>query len=136
MEAFLAARDQDELSQPFTFVIDMSHTLLLAPRRSEHVACAGGNTVLAAGEMGFTRSSGRWSATYISNQSTGYCPGNASWPTVESCLGHVGIYCGTGFTHPITFRHCSACREWNTVKDCHFVCVFCDGDLSREELPR
>lgn len=133
LERFLAPCDQDELSEPFTFVIDMSHTLLLTPRRSEHVACAGGSRVLAAGEMGFSHSAGQWSATYISNQSTGYCPGVESWFTVESCLGHVGVYCGTGFTHPFTFRHCPDCHEWNTVKDGHFVCVFCDGDLPREE---
>src|SRR5438045_827951 len=36
-----------------TFVIDAAGNLLLADRRSEHVACAGGGPVMSAGEMFF-----------------------------------------------------------------------------------
>lgn len=36
-----------------TFVIDLDGKLRLADRNSEHVACAGGGPVLAAGEMTF-----------------------------------------------------------------------------------
>jgi hypothetical protein len=34
-----------------TFVIDATGDLLVADRRSEHVACAGGSAVLSAGEL-------------------------------------------------------------------------------------
>lgn len=37
--------------EPFTYVVDVDGVLRLAPRRSEHVACAGGGEVLAAGEI-------------------------------------------------------------------------------------
>ncbi|MEU6730442.1 hypothetical protein ABZ917_42625 [Nonomuraea wenchangensis] len=37
----------------------MDGVLLLAPRRSEHVACAGGRPVLSAGEISFAREAGR-----------------------------------------------------------------------------
>jgi hypothetical protein len=37
--------------EPLTFVIDVVGTLRVAPRRSEHVACAGGGDVLSAVEL-------------------------------------------------------------------------------------
>ncbi|MGW5399618.1 hypothetical protein [Streptomyces sp. NPDC003952] len=40
-----------QLAEPFTFVIDSTGVLRLAPRRSEHVVCAGGGPVLGAGEI-------------------------------------------------------------------------------------
>lgn len=62
-------------AEPFTYVVDMSGTLRLAPRRSEHVACAGGEPVLGAGEILFSRTAdGGWAVESVSNQSTGYCP--------------------------------------------------------------
>jgi hypothetical protein len=71
---WVSARSQEELGEPFTFVIDMDGVLRLAPRRSEHVVCAGGGQVLSAGEMSFDRPAGRWAAIEVSNQSTGYRP--------------------------------------------------------------
>ncbi|MFE0132547.1 hypothetical protein ACFWY6_13405 [Streptomyces sp. NPDC059037] len=132
LEKFLSSRDRDELDQPFTFIVDMSGILRLAARRSEHVACAGGGTVLAAGEIEFSRQADRWMAVSVSNQSTGYCPDVESWTAVESALDHAGIQHGSGYSHPITFRRCPrpSCREWNSVKDSYFFCVFCDSPLS------
>lgn len=49
LEAWLDARDPAELDEPFTFTVNMAGTLQLASRRSEHVACAAGRPVLAAG---------------------------------------------------------------------------------------
>ncbi|MER8098135.1 hypothetical protein [Streptomyces goshikiensis] len=40
-----------ELAEPFTFVIDSVGVPRVAPRRSEHVVCAGGGPVLGAGEI-------------------------------------------------------------------------------------
>lgn len=51
--AWLTGCDGKEALEPLTFVIDSSGILRLAPRRSEHVACAGGGPVLSAGEVTF-----------------------------------------------------------------------------------
>jgi hypothetical protein len=60
---------------PATFIIDLSGRMLVADRRSEHVACAGGRPVLSAGEIFLVRDgSGQLYVAEISNQSTGYCP--------------------------------------------------------------
>lgn len=50
---WVVERSAAELAEPFTFVVDVDGWLPLAPRRSEHVACAGGGSVLGAGEVGF-----------------------------------------------------------------------------------
>ncbi|MEV7562840.1 hypothetical protein [Streptomyces sp. NPDC089795] len=124
-----------ELCEPFTFVVDGAGVLRLAPRRSEHVVCAGGGTVLSAGEMAFGRESGRqsgrWVVREVSNQSTGYCPDACSWPAVADALEAAGIGHPGCFTHEVVFRRCPACEQLNIVRDEHFVCVFCDGALPR-----
>jgi hypothetical protein len=43
------ARNQPAIEEGATFVVLPSGVLRLAPRRSEHVACAGGQAVLTAG---------------------------------------------------------------------------------------
>ncbi|MFG2823756.1 hypothetical protein ACGFX4_30570 [Kitasatospora sp. NPDC048365] len=118
-----------ELAEPFTYVVDPAGVLRLAPRRSEHVACAAGQRVLAAGEIGFGRVGGRWVVEQVSNQSTGYCPDVVSWPAVARALDRVGIDRPEGFTHAVVFRRCTACGECSVVRDGHFVCVFCDAKL-------
>ncbi|MFE5804412.1 hypothetical protein [Streptomyces sp. NPDC056491] len=128
-EDWISGRPGAELSEPFTFVVDAAGVLRLAPRRSEHVVCAGGGPVLSAGEMGFGRESGRWVVRTVSNQSTGYCPDAASWPAVADALATAGIGHPAGFTHEVVFRRCPACRELNIVREGDFVCVFCDASL-------
>ena len=59
LDGWLAGRAEAELAEPFTYVVGLDGLLRLAPRRSEHVACAGGADVLGAGEMGFERAAGR-----------------------------------------------------------------------------
>lgn len=122
----------DELAEPFTFVVDGGGVLRLAPRRSEHVVCAGGREVLSAGEMSFREESGRWVVEEVSNQSTGYCPDISSWPAVAKALDQVEIRRPPEFTHKVVFRRCHSCRELNVVREKDFVCVFCGGDLPRE----
>ncbi|MEU0040036.1 MULTISPECIES: hypothetical protein [unclassified Streptomyces] len=121
-----------ELAEPFTFVVDSAGLLRLAPRRSEHVVCAGGEEVLSAGEMSFREESGRWAVEEVSNQSTGYCPDVISWPAVAEALDRIGIRHPSGFTHEVVFRRCRPCRELNIVREEDFVCVFCGEDLPRE----
>ncbi|MYS21272.1 hypothetical protein GA0115240_128515 [Streptomyces sp. DvalAA-14] len=129
LAAWLAVRTEEELREPFTFVIGLDGMLRLAPRRSEHVACAGGEPVLSAGEIAFARRAGEWAVAEISNQSTGYCPDVASWPAVADALDLLGLRHPEVFTHEVVFRRCPRCQEHNIVREEHFVCVFCDADL-------
>jgi hypothetical protein len=129
---WVAARSAAELAEPFTFVVDVDGWLLLAPRRSEHVACAGGDPVLGAGEVGFAYEAGRWVVTEVSNQSTGYCPDVGSWAAVARAFDRAGLARPDGFTHAVVFRRCPGCRELNIVRENDFVCVFCGGDLPAE----
>ncbi|MFI0928408.1 hypothetical protein ACH4TP_31520 [Streptomyces sp. NPDC021012] len=127
-----SALTPDELAEPFTFVVDAGGVLRLAPRRSEHVVCAGGEEVLSAGEMSFREESERWVVEEVSNQSTGYCPDVISWPAVAEALDRIGIARPSSFTHEVAFRRCGFCRELNLVREEDFVCVFCGEGLPRE----
>jgi len=124
--AWLGAHEPDE---PFTYVVDLAGVLRLAPRRSEHVACAAGAPVLGAGEITFAREAGRWTVGEVSNQSTGYCPDLTSWAAVRHALDRAGVAHPGGFTLPIEFRRCPECHERNLVKDHDFVCALCGADL-------
>ncbi|MGW4028764.1 hypothetical protein ACWEFL_05470 [Streptomyces sp. NPDC004838] len=128
-EDWVAERSTAELGEPFTFVVGTDGVLRLAPRRSEHVACAGGAMVLSAGEISFVREAGRWAVGEVSNQSTGYCPDVTSWPEVARALDDVGLGRPSGFTHEVVFRRCPGCQEHNIVREDDFVCVFCGSDL-------
>jgi hypothetical protein len=112
-----------------TFVIDPNGGLLIADRRSEHVACAGGRPVLSAGEMFFAIERERVEVSAVSNQSTGYCPEPESWPAVAAALDRIGLVHPGRFTTEIVFRRCPACQERNIVKDGWFVCGVCGADL-------
>lgn len=129
--AWLATRGHEERAEPFTFVVGLDGALRLAPRRSEHVACAGGAPVLSAGEITFAWDGDAWTVSAVSNQSTGYCPDPDSWPAVDEALDRAGLTHPGHFTDAIVFRRCPRCRERNVVKDDHFVCAVCDADLPR-----
>jgi hypothetical protein len=129
LDGWLAGRAEAELTEPFTYVVGLDGLLRLAPRRSEHVACAGGAEVLGAGEMGFERAAGLWTVREVSNQSTGYCPRLGSWDAVERALDGADIGRPDGFTHAVVFRRCVSCREISIVREGDFVCVFCGSDL-------
>ena len=130
--AWVSARTAQELAEPFTFVVDVAGVLRLAPRRSEHVVCAGGEAVLAAGEVRFRGEADRWTVVEVSNQSTGYCPDLSSWSAVADALDRAELAHPAGFTHEVVFRRCPSCRELNIVREGDFVCVFCDEDLPPE----
>ncbi|WP_274710572.1 hypothetical protein [Streptomyces sp. SKN60] len=126
---WVVGRSAAELAEPFTFVVGMDGVLRLAPRRSEHVACAGGGMVLSAGEIGFMREAARWTVSMVSNQSTGYCPDVSSWAEVARALDAVELRRPSGFTHEVVFRRCPDCQEHSIVREDDFVCVFCGSDL-------
>ena len=109
-----------------TFVVNSDGFLLLAPRRSEHVACAGGSPVFSAGEIAFAAAG---KVTEASNQSTGYCPEPESWLALATALDRIGVERPSDFTSSITFRLCTACSERNIVKDNWFFCDLCEAEL-------
>ena len=112
-----------------TYVVDLSGELLLAPRRSEHVACAGGRPVLAAGEMRFDDTG---NVVEVSNNSTGYCPAESCWSAVDRALANLGLNFPEQLTFTAVFRRCPACGERNLVKDDWFHCGLCDANLPRQ----
>lgn len=112
-----------------TFVIDAAGGLLLAGRRSEHVACAGSGPVLSVGEMFFLVRDDGVEVAEVSNQSTGSCPEPESWPAVAAALDRAGVRHPGRFTTEVVFRRCEKCGERNVVKDGWFVCGVCGADL-------
>jgi hypothetical protein len=129
LDAWLSSRPTMELDEPFTFVVDLTGTLRLAPRRSEHVACAAGQPILAAGEIGFTRHGIGWTVTQISNQSTGYCPETTSWTQTAAALDQARIPHPGHFTDAFIFRRCPDCAQINIIKDDDYTCGVCDHPL-------
>ena len=129
LSAWIATRASDiesDGSLIATFTISVDCILLLAPRRSEHVACAGGGPVLSAGEITFSSVE---DVSEITNQSTGFCPEPESWPSVASALDAIPVDRPDDFTTRIVFRLCPGCNERNLVKDGWFVCDLCGVDL-------
>lgn len=110
-----------------TFVITVNHELMLAPRRSEHVACASGGPVLSAGEITFDED---LTVTEITNQSTGFCPEPESWVAVETVLDRIGLKHTGRFTTELVYRLCPVCHERNAVKDSWYYCALCDAKLT------
>ncbi|WP_371241913.1 hypothetical protein [Streptomyces pimonensis] len=131
-DGWIVEQSTAELTEPFTFVVGTDGVLRLAPRRSEHVACAGGDMVLSAGEISFVHEADRWAVSEVSNQSTGYCPDVSSWAEVARALDAVELRRPSGFTHEVVFRRCPDCQEHTIVREDDFVCVFCGSDLPAE----
>ncbi|MCE9573281.1 MAG: hypothetical protein K8W52_09000 [Deltaproteobacteria bacterium] len=117
--------DREDGATPATFVVTVDGILRIASRRSEHVACAGGQPVLAAGEIFFARGA----CVAVSNLSTGYCPRPDSYAAVAAALARAGIAHPPAYTAAFEFRRCPACGERNLVKDDHFACALCDAEL-------
>lgn len=112
-----------------TYVVDADGGLVVAPRRSEHVACAGGAAVRAAGEVRFDA---RGEVIEVTNNSTGYCPDEACWESVRAALDRAGLQGPSVFTVAVQFRRCTACGERNLVKEAWYRCALCDAELAAE----
>ncbi|MSP91876.1 MAG: hypothetical protein EXR79_08780 [Myxococcales bacterium] len=115
-----------------TYVVDMKGELWIADRRSEHIACARGSDVLAAGEMQFEVNATSVRATTVSNLSTGYCPAPRCFASVAHALDAAGIAHPGHLTARFTFRKCQDCGWINVIKDDWFVCSVCESDLPLE----
>ncbi len=129
LDQWQAERDRRELAEPVTFVVALDGVLRLAPRRSEHIALARGQDVLAAGEMKLAPAGTGWRVTEVTNQSTGYCPDPDCWPAVATALDRVGIAHPAGFTNKVIFRRCPSCGERNIVRDDDYTCALCGSAL-------
>jgi hypothetical protein len=108
-----------------TYVVTTDGVLRVASRHSEHIACAGGGDVLAAGEL-IVEGGAVVSAT---NQSTGFCPEPECWTELAAALDRANIARPAAFEHAIVFRRCPDCGERNIVKDDVFECALCGGEL-------
>jgi hypothetical protein len=124
-----SARDLAGGEPILTFVVTPDGVLRVAPRRSEHVACAGGQDVLTAGELFVSPTTG--AVTGATNLSTGYCPEPASWSALAAALDGAAIPHPATWTHAFDFRRCEACGERNLIKDDDYVCAVCDAELPR-----
>ncbi len=133
LAAFLEASGASPIAGglvPLTFVVTAGGELRVALRGSEHVACAGGDDVLTAGELFVARNAtGQVRIEEASNQSTGYCPEPTSWPALAAALDRAGVLHPGGFTQEIVFRRCTKCHERNLVKEDWLVCALCDAPL-------
>ncbi|MEU8618639.1 hypothetical protein [Streptomyces sp. NPDC048623] len=133
--AWAAAQSRTDLAAPFTYVIDPTSTLRLAPRPTEHVACAARGPVLSAGEITWTHEpDGSWSATEVTNLSTGYAPDPSSWPSVAAALETAGLSHPGGFTFAFVFRRCpeAGCAQLNVVREGVYECAVCGAGLPEE----
>ena len=118
---------------PATFVITAPEgSLLLAPRRSEHVHCARGHGVLSAGEMFFRITRRGIIVEQVTNQSTGYAPEPGSWPAVAAALDALGIPRPNDFEPAFEFRRCPQCQQLCLIKEGDFTCPVCGTDLPAE----
>ncbi len=112
-----------------TYVVNQAGELLIADRRSEHVACAGRLPVQSAGEITFLVSGSSIEVASVSNQSTGYCPEPESWPAVAAALRSGGFEPPPQFEPALTFRRCPDCEGTNVVKNNVFQCALCSAEL-------
>ena len=115
---------------PATYIVDPQQQLWLADRRSEHVACAGGGEVLAAGEIVLAQHRERIEVIEASNQSTGYCPEPECWIALTAVLERLKIPYPPGFTASFEFRRCDRCGTINLIKDDTLECAVCRAELS------
>lgn len=98
-------------SVAFTYVVDQSNSLRVANRRSEHVVCAGGEPVLAAGELFVTPGrKGSW-VVRASNFSNGYMPSEDSFMALKLALERARLPAPKGFDPAIAYRYCGRCME-------------------------
>jgi hypothetical protein len=115
--------------EPLSFVICDPGELILGPRQTEHVRLAGGDAVLAAGEIQFTRTATALEVVYVSNQSTGFCPSPECWSAVADALNRLGVVHNNEFAAAFEFRICRHCGAINLIKDAVFVCELCSSEL-------
>lgn len=138
LRKWLVSHDQIA-DEGVTFVITLDGVLRIAPRRSEHVACASGQPVLSAGEIVFRLGKNSKSThsqaivvESITNQSAGYIPQPDSWSAVQNAFSRLGIVLPACWTHAFIFGLCPHCHQVNLIKDQVFECGVCGASLPAE----
>lgn len=114
-----------------TYIVDTEGYLWVGERRMEHVVCARGQPVLMAGEITFSLK-GAAHVTYVTNQSTGYCPQPEGWAQLRAALDAAGIEHPGELSRAFEFRRCEKCSTLNLVKDDGLFCAVCDAPLPQE----
>ena len=112
-----------------TFIIDRDATLWIADQHSEHLVCARGKAVIAAGELTFDLTH-KVRITEITNQSTGYCPEPNTWSITSHVLQITGLPHPPAWTRCYNFRRCDRCATIAIIKDDDFECAVCAATLS------
>ncbi|MCA9625604.1 MAG: hypothetical protein KC731_41565 [Myxococcales bacterium] len=115
-----------------TYVVTDQGRLRVSDRHTEHVACAQGSRVRAAGELELSIEGSEASVVGVTNQSTGYCPEPSCFPEVQRALLEAGLEPPDSFSHAFTFRRCPGCGGITIVKDDDFECPACGEALPRE----
>lgn len=130
LDAWLDAQTSDDRLTA-TFTVSEHLQLQLADRHSEHVACAAGGPVTAAGEITFVRDEAGegWYVSEVTNQSTGFCPEPSCWDAVAAALDGIGIEHPGRLTRAYDFRRCERCGELALIKEQWFECVHCGASL-------
>lgn len=122
--------DSVRLREGATFVVTADGTLRLAARRSEHVACAGGEAVRSAGEMQFfVDRKERVRVVEVSNLSTGYAPDVTSFAEVKRALDAAGVAAPATWTAAFVLRKCGQCGQVSVIKDNVYECAVCSQSL-------
>ncbi|MFH8804120.1 hypothetical protein ACH4F6_31780 [Streptomyces sp. NPDC017936] len=117
--------------EAFAHVVGPDGPLRLAPRRSEHGACAGGGDVLGAGEITVRRADRGRRVEEVGTRSTGCRPDPGSWPAVAAAPDRAGVRRPDGSPHALVFRRCERRGEHDVVRGSVFVRVFRDAGLPR-----
>lgn len=112
-----------------TYIVDTDGHVWVTDRCYEHIACARGRDVLAAGEITFEVEQQTVEVTSISNQSTGYCPEPSCWLAVCEALDAANISRPPSFTYAFDFRLCEVCHSINVIKEDNFTCEVCSTKL-------
>jgi hypothetical protein len=114
-----------------TYVVTADGALRVSPRNAEHVACARGESVVAAGELTLGVVQDHLHVQGVTNQSTGYCPEASCFLEVASALKRLGLEPPTELTHEFIFRRCTSCQTIAIVKEDDFECASCGAELPR-----
>jgi hypothetical protein len=116
----------------FTYVVTELGRFRISDRHTEHVSCAEGLSVLAAGEVELIVKGDEVHVETLTNQSTGYCPEPSCFPAIARALAEAGLDPPSSFTHEFVFRRCRSCHDITVVKGAIFECPSCESDLPAE----
>lgn len=122
IEEWLNRREVDQCS--VTYIVNQAEELWISDRQTEHVVCAQGKPVLAAGEIGFLLNQ-TIEIEYVSNQSLGYCLPQNTWSVTQRVLDRLEIPHPGEFTLRCEFRRCenSPINRSQAIAALRLVCV-------------